>query len=418
MRCLVDGITHRYEGVARINGKAIFIPFAIPGEEIRVEIINVQRRFSRGRIKEILTPSPDRAVPACQYYYQCGGCSCQHIAYKRHLELKKQVVIDALKRIGKQNTAVYDVVGMDNPWYYRNKVTWHIGEAQGGKRLGYYQFGNRNHLPISDCLIIAPEIKKFSQFLDCYLDMTDFNSGQQVVIRQDSNEKLYLIVEGPVDKKALTGLVKGYPGLSSLFIYQDNQLDHVFGSDKLDFCIGAKNYRVSPLSFFQVNNQQTKKLYDAIQGIAGSGGGRRILDAYCGTGSIAIYASNEDEAVLGVDLYAPGIDDARINAVLNHMRNCEFMPGLCEKILPDLKQDFDLAILDPPRAGCHPELIRSIIEKDIPQIIYVSCDPATLARDIRILSEAGYKIESVQPIDMFPWTAHVECVTLMSRVKE
>lgn len=418
MHCWIDGITHRGEGVARVDGKAVFVPFAIPGEEVQIEIINEMKRFSRARIKEIITLSPDRVVPPCRYFQQCGGCTFQHVNYERQLRLKKQIVNDALKRIGKQQTIVNDVIGMENPWSYRNKVTWQIGELKGERRLGYYQYGSRRFLPISDCLIIAPEIMKFSQFLDCYLDMTRINSNRQIVIRQDSQGKIYLIIEGPIDREGLISLVQGYPGLKSLYIYQDNQLDHVFGSDKLDFIIGQNHYQVSPLAFFQINNQQTKILYDMVKKVAGNQPGRRILDAYCGTGSIAIYASGEDDTVLGVDAFAPSIEDARNNASLNHRNNCEFIAGLCEKVLPDSKQDFDLAILDPPRGGCHIDLINAIIAKDISQIVYVSCNPSTLARDIKILAEASYKLETVQPVDMFPWTAHVECVTLMSRVKE
>ena len=418
MRCRIDGITHQGEGVARIDGKAVFVPFAIPGEEVQIEIIKEMKRFSRACIKEIITSSPDRVAPPCQYFYKCGGCTFQHVTYERHLQIKKQVVSEALKRIGKQEVIINDVIGMEVPWFYRNKVTWHIGKTKGEKRLGYYQFGSRRHLPISDCLIIAPEIKKLSRFLDCYLEVTGINSGQQVVIRQDSQEKLYLFVEGPVDKEGLTSLVKGYPGLESLFIYNNGRISHVFGSKKLDFIIGQKHYQVSPLAFFQINNQQTEVLYDAVKKTVGNQPGKRILDAYCGTGSIAIYASSESDTVLGVDAFSPGIQDASINAAHNNRNNYEFVTGLCEEVLPDIKQDFDIAILDPPRAGCHPDLIASIIKKNIPRIIYVSCDPATLARDIRILSEAGYIIESVQPIDMFPWTAHVETVVLMSRVEK
>jgi 23S rRNA (uracil1939-C5)-methyltransferase len=417
MRCLIDGITHRGEGVARINGKATFIPFAIPGEEVDIKITMERPRFSKGEITEIIAASPDRVNPPCEHYYQCGGCAYQHVHYERQLQLKKQVVIDAIKRIGKQVAVVNDVIGMEDPWYYRNKVTWHTGEIKGEKRLGYYQLDSRRHLPISDCLIISPEIKKFSQFLDCYLDVTGINSGQQVMIRHDSQGKLYLIVEGPVNKESLKSLVKGYPGLESLFIYQDQKLNYIFGSDKLEFIIGERQYRVSPLAFFQVNNEQTKRLYDEVKKAATIKGGRRILDAYCGTGSIAIYAADENESVVGVDEFGPSIQDARINASLNHMSNCEFIAGACEKVLPSLKQDFDMVILDPPRAGCHQDLIHAIIEQKIPQIIYVSCNPATLARDIKILADSAYRIESVQPVDMFPWTSHVETVVLMSRVK-
>ena len=415
MNVIIDGITHQGEGVGRAQGKAVFIPFTILGEEISIEIINEQKRFSRGKIKEIITPSPDRVEAPCQHFYQCGGCSHQHVNYQRHLQLKKQVVSDALQRIGKQEAVINDVIGMGNPWNYRNKVTWHIGENNGVKRLGYYQINSRRHLPISDCLIISPEIMKFSKFLDVYLDITGMNRGQQVVIRQDTRGKLYLIVEGPVDEAGLESLVNGYPDLKSLLIYQDNKLQKVFGSGQMDFIIGDRQYLVSPLAFFQVNNEQTKLLYDQIKIAVGDRPDQRILDAYCGTGSIAIYAAGKHDTVLGIDAFAPGIADARMNAELNHMANCEFAAGACEKILPEINKDFDIAILDPPRAGCHQDLLNAVIAKEISQIIYVSCNPATMARDIKILCASAYKTVSVQPVDMFPWTSHVECVILMQR---
>ncbi len=416
MSYLVDGITHRGEGVVRKDGKAVFIPFAVPGEEISMEIIKDQKSFSRGLIREIITPSPDRVDPPCQHYYQCGGCAYQHVNYQRQLLLKKKVVSDALQRIGQQEVSIHDVIGMDNPWYYRNKVTWQVGDIGGEKKLGYYQLDSRRHLAIGDCLIIAPKIKEFSQFLNGNLNETGINCGQQVMIRLDSQGQLFVIMEGPVNKAGLESLVKGYPDLESLFIYQDNELSHVFGSDKMEFIMGERRYLVSPLAFFQVNNQQTVKLYDEVKKTIQPG--KSILDAYCGTGSIAIYAAGNNNDVVGIDEFNPSIEDARINASLNHRSHCEFIVGACERVLPDLKKDFDIAILDPPRAGCHQDLLKTIIEQDIPQITYVSCNPATLARDVKILCESSYRIESVQPVDMFPWTSHVECVTLMSRVKE
>ncbi len=418
MYCIVDGITHRGEGVARIEGKATFIPFAIPGEEVDIEITMERSRFSKGKIKEIIAASPDRVDPPCENYYRCGGCCYQHVNYARQLQLKKQVVTDALHRIGQQKIAVKDVIGMDNPWYYRNKVTWQTGEEKGKKRLGYYQLDSRTHLPISDCLLLSPDIKKFSQFLDCYLDITGIKKGQQVVIRQGSEDgKLYLIVEGPVDQEGLTTLVKGYPGLESLFIYHNNRLEHIFGSEVLGFRIDKYRYQVSPLVFFQVNNRQTNILCDEVKKAAGSKERKRLLDAYCGTGSIAIYLAGQYDYVTGVDYSARSIDNANNNAQINQLNNYEFYAGACEKIIPDLKQEFDTVILDPPRAGCHKDLLQVLIKKPVSQIIYVSCNPATLARDIKILCQSSYRINSVQPVDMFPWTVHVETCVLLSHKK-
>ncbi len=419
MRCRIDGITHRGEGVARINGKVAFIPFAIPGEEVEVEIIAEHTRFSRGKIKQILVPSPERTEPPCQYFCQCGGCAYQHVNYQQQLLLKKQVVTEALQRIGQQKIVVQDVMGMTKPWQYRNKVTWQVGEIKGEKRLGYYQMDSRRHLPINECWLLAPEIMKFSRFLDCYLVVTGIRKGMRVVIRQASvDNQLSLIVEGPVDEKGLSSLVKGYPGLESLFIYENRQLKHIFGRAKMNFVVGACRYQVSPLAFFQVNNQQTRRLYDEVKRLAGNSEPKSILDAYCGTGTISIYVAERHIKVHGVDSFAPAIADAKNNAWLNNLPSCTFQAGSCERIIPRLKQDFNTVILDPPRAGCKKEALEALVKAVPQQIIYVSCNPATLARDVKILSQSAYTIELVQPLDMFPWTSHVECVVLMSRVEK
>jgi len=416
MRCLIDGITHRGEGVARINGKVAFIPFTIPGEEVEVEIVDEHARFSRGKIKQIVAPSPERTEPPCQYFYRCGGCAYQHVTYQQQLLLKKQVVTDALQRIGQQEIAVQDVLGMEKPWQYRNKVTWQVGELQGKKRLGYYQQDSHQHLAINECRLLAPEIMKFSQFLDRDLGAAGILRGKKVVIRQGSEDgKLLLIVEGPVNKEGLKCLVKDYPGLESLFIYENHKLKHLFGSKKMNFTIGERRYQVSPLAFFQVNNQQTRRLYDEVKKMVEGSNTTSILDAYCGTGTIAIYVADQHNNVHGVDDFPPSIADAKSNALLNNLSNCTFQAGACERIIPKLKQDFDTIILDPPRAGCHNKLLHVLNDKKIQQIIYVSCNPATLARDVKILCELSYQIELVQPVDMFPWTGHVETVVLMSR---
>lgn len=416
MHCTIDGITHRGEGVARIEGKATFIPFSIPGEELDIEIISDRGRFSRAKIKEILKASADRVEAPCPYYYKCGGCSYQHVNYQRQLEIKQQVVQDALQRIGQLKVNVEPVIGMDNPWHYRNKVTWHVGEWKGQKRLGYYRFESRNHLAIEECLLLAPEIQKLSQFLDFYLSLTGIETGKQLIIRQSSlDQKLILIAEGPVDRAGLEKLIKGYPELQSVFIYENNELSCLFGPPYLSQQIGKYKYQVSPLAFFQVNNEQTKRLYDLVKNAAAGRGNKVILDAYCGTGSIAIYTAEEHKRVVGVEIYPQSIEDARRNAALNNLDNCEFYQGACEKVINNLSEDFDTIILDPPRAGCDKDLLQQIAEKDIKEIIYVSCNPATLARDIKILSGLSYQVERVQPVDMFPHTHHVETVTVIER---
>ena len=415
MKYLIEGITQHGEGVARINGKATFISYAVPGEEVRIRITEDRKKYSRAEITEIITASPDRIEPPCPHYYKCGGCAWQHIKYERQLQIKRQLVNDALERIGKIDTEVLPVIGMDHPWNYRNKVTWHIGKTQGEMKLGYYQANSRQFLPIKECMLLQPEITELSRFLNCYLFLTGAETGRQVIIRQGSaDHKLMLIIEGSVDREALINLIKGYPGLESLLVYENEQLDLLMGTPYLNFQIGTYKYQVSPLAFFQVNNQQAERLYRLVKQTLGNTQ-QTVLDAYCGTGSIALYISEQCKEIIGVEAYAESIQDANNNAGLNNKHNCQFYTGKCEQIIPALNQQFDTIILDPPRSGCHPDLLNSIIEKNPRNIIYVSCNPATLARDLAVLTSDGYRINMVQPVDMFPQAGHVETVVLMSR---
>ncbi|MGI5880742.1 MAG: 23S rRNA (uracil(1939)-C(5))-methyltransferase RlmD [Syntrophomonadaceae bacterium] len=419
MKCKIEGITQRGEGVARINGKATFIPYAVPGEEVGIRITEDRKKYSRAEIIEIITASPDRVKPPCPHYYKCGGCVWQHIKYERQLQIKQQLVKDALTRIGKIETEVMPVIGMDNPWNYRNKVTWHIGKTQGELKLGYYRANSQEFLPIQECNLLQAEIAELSRFLNCYLFLTVAEPGKQIIIRQGSaDQKLMLIIEGPVDRKALINLMKGYPNLESLLVYEDNQLELLTGKPYVNFQIDTYKYQVSPLAFFQVNNQQAERLYQLVKENLGNNQEETVLDAYCGTGSIALYISKNHQEVIGVEAFAESIQDANNNARLNNIHNCQFYAGKCEQIIPVLEQQFDTIILDPPRSGCHPDLLNSIIEKSPLNITYVSCNPATLARDLAFLTDNGYIINKVQPVDMFPQAGHVECVVLMSRVEK
>lgn len=414
----VEGITHRGEGVIRVAGKAVFVPFTIPGEQIQVLIERSKKKYARGIVTDILEASADRVDPLCPHYYQCGGCAYQHMTYRRELALKRQVVEDNLYRLGKLSLPVNDVIGMKYPWHYRNKVTWHVGTRKAQPRLGYYRSNSRSHLPILECYLLSPEMTRLSQFVDCYLAGIGMENGKKLIIRQGTDQKLMLIAEGPLNRSELISLVKGYPHLESVFVYENQQLSCLYGNPYLKHEIGDRQYQVSPLAFFQVNHEQTEKLYDLVKNAAADQEGKVILDAYCGTGSIALYLAPQHRRIIGIEAHAESIADAKINAQLNQLTHCEFQQGACEKLIKNIDTEIDTIILDPPRTGCHRDLLQQIAEKGIKQIVYVSCHPSTLARDIKILSEQSYQVQWVQPIDMFPRTHHVECVTLMSKVEK
>lgn len=421
MRAYIEGINHRGEGVARIDGKVVFIPFAIPGELLEVEITEKKKTFSRGKIVRIIEPSIDRVQAPCPYYYDCGGCSYQHLNYARELELKQQIVKDCVERIGKLQVPVLPVIGMGNPWRYRNKVEWHLAVNKDKPVMGYYCREEREILEIDSCLLISEEMERLSNELQGKISQYIKAGVHRITVRQSSiDNTMGLIFHGSSPQGIkLDKLLKDNPLISSAFFAGRNKMQHLFGEPYIKEKIGNITYQLSPLAFFQINHLQSEKLFGLVKDYANHlQGGEKILDAYCGTGSIALFMAENAGKVLGVESFAFAVDDARINARINGIENCEFKTGKCEEITPRLDENFNLVILDPPRAGCKKELINALIAMSPEKIIYVSCNPATMARDLALLKEGNYNIEKIQPVDMFPRTGHVETVVLITRVKE
>jgi len=418
LQCTIEGISHRGEGVARPDGVVTFIPNAIPGEKVSLDIIEKSRRFQRARLIEVLEPSPHRVEPPCPYYFACGGCSYQHITYAAELDFKRQVVSDNLKHIGGINGEVNPVKGMPSPWRYRNKVTLHLQNIRGENSLGYYHPQSHRPIAIDRCLLISPAMENVLQELRVVLKKVEALQGQ-VIIRQDAlNNLLVLIQTRYLNRESQIQISNSISAANLLWQDEKVKLHTIKGNPWLEERIGELKYRLSPLAFFQVNRRQCQVLYDEVKTMAHLAPSMRVLDAYCGTGTISLYLAREADSVLGVEAFAPAVEDARINAGLNNINNCRFQAAPCEVLLPQLDQNFDLVVIDPPRAGCMPQVLDALIHKAPPSLIYVSCNPATLARDLKILTANGYNISSVQPIDMFPRTHHVETVVLMSRVKD
>ncbi len=415
MQCVITGITHRGEGVTRIEGKVVFIPFALPGEVVDVEISQEKRKYSRGVIKELLESSVDRVAPRCPDFYACGACAYQHVDYLRELDLKRQVVISNMKRIGGLDVPVHPVIGMKDPWHYRNKVTWHIGMASGAQKLmGYYEAGSKRVSPIKECQLIPEKIKSISSLLADNVSSISGGEGASLVIRQSSYDKktMVLFLDCQPDKslvKRLNGMV------DSLFIYRGSQLKHIFGPPRLLEKAGDNIFKLSPGSFFQVNPYQTEILLSKVKEYLNLQGYERVLDAYCGAGSIALNIADQALKVTGIESFPAAVEDARDNAVLNNISNCEFIVGSCENVLRTGKYKYDAVVVDPPRAGLKTEVIDAIVKTRPQRIVYVSCNPATLARDLKVFTESKYKVQEVQPLDMFPRTSHVETVVRIYR---
>lgn len=416
MRCLIGGITHSGEGVARIEGKVAFVPYAIPGETVDIEITDDKRKFRRARLTGIIDASSERTEPWCPHYYECGGCAYQHMTYSKQLELKQRVVSEALQRIGKLDLEVNPVLGMEKPWRYRNKVTWHTAQSGGRFRMGFYRSDTHQLIDIKTCKLISEEMENLSLHIKANLEELHLPESSEIIIRQSSlNHKLMLILAGKGIKQVNTKSLIDYPGLSSIYTTDGEHHTLLYGEPYLQEAIDGIKYDISPLSFFQVNPVQTQKLFALVQKYAGVNSSHRVLDAYCGIGSISLMLARNAQEVVGVEGFAPAVEDAINNARKNQINNCSFLAGPCEKIIPRLYDSFDLVVLDPPRSGCTPDLINALAGITPGKFVYVSCNPATLARDLSLFHKHGYTLRQIQPVDMFPQTYHVECVVMLYR---
>lgn len=413
MHCSIEGISHKGEGVGRINGKVAFVPFAIPGEVVSVEAVEDNKRFIRAQILEVLEPSADRVVPDCPHYFECGGCAFQHMTYSRQLELKRRIVQDNLQRIGRLNCDVKPVIGMEDPWRYRNKVEWHLQQQGSQIRMGYYKNESHELVDIKTCKLISQPMEALSYFLKEKVMPAAAGEKASITIRESSLDGSLLTVLNGLHITLENSL--DFPQLKSIYRKRHQKLELCQGVQGFKEQINNIRYDLSPLSFFQVNPAQTRIMYDLISKLAQPEPDDTILDAFCGAGSIALYLAPYVKRVVGVESYAPAVHNARDNAALNDIKHCEFITGACEKVVPQLNESFDMVILDPPRSGCKPELIQAITKKTPRCIIYVSCNPSTLARDLALFNMSGYLINEVQPIDMFPQTQHVETVVVLYR---
>jgi len=414
LRCIINGISHKGEGVGRIEGKAAFIPYAIPGETVEIKIIEENKSYIRGHLLEVIEPSQDRVVPDCPHYFDCGGCAYQHMTYSRQLELKRQIVQDSLQRIGKINAEVKPVIGMEDPWRYRNKVDWHLQYKDDTIRMGYYKNESHELVDIQTCKLISQPMENLSLFLKDSISSVKTGKSGSITIRESSLDGKLLAILDELKMMPLE-LMEDFPQLKAIYKKHGRQLSLAWGESGFEEQVKGIRCIISPLSFFQVNPSQAQVLYELVKDYCAPRSTDSLLDAFCGTGSIGLYLSSHVKKVTGVENYSPAVANARENAVKNKIRNCEFIAGACETVIPQLKQKFDLVVLDPPRAGCKPEAISAIIASNPRTIVYVSCNPATLARDLALFTGAGYSIDQVQPLDMFPQTQHVECVVRIYR---
>ena len=439
---IVDIIDNGYqgEGIAKIDGLTIFIPNAIIGEKVKIKILKVTSSCAYAKIIEIINESSERKKPDCNTYNRCGGCSLRHINYDYTLEMKKKSVENTLSKTLGRQVLVNEVVGMEKPYYYRNKLQYPIGIKDGKATMGVFAERTHEIIPTADCKIqnklsqqIANDIFSFikENNISVYNEETLEGSLRHIVIRIGikTNEVMITLVTNThkigKEKELVQYITGKYAQIKTIvkninskntnvILGNDNEI--LYGNGYIFDYLGNCKFKISPMSFYQVNPIQTEKLYSKAVEFADLQGNETIFDLYCGIGTIGIFASNKAKKLYGIETVPEAIEDAKENAKLNGIENAEFFVGDVEKALPEFidknKISADVVFIDPPRKGCDKRALETIMEINPQKIVYVSCNPATLARDLKIL-ESSYKIEKIAICDMFPWTSHIECVTVL-----
>ncbi|KAF5061848.1 23S rRNA (uracil-C(5))-methyltransferase RlmCD [anaerobic digester metagenome] len=433
------------EGVVRLQDFPLFINGVLPGEKIRARVVRVNRSHGFARLEEVLVSSSDRVEPPCPYFGRCGGCDLQHQAYEAQLAFKTERVKDCFQRIGGfADPVVEPAIGMEQPWRYRNKVQMPIGRQDGEVRVGFYRGRSHEIIDIKECLIqnepsdrIAEAVRHWiKEHIIPVLDREDEiipGAVRHLLIREAryTGQMLVVLVATSAEVPHLEELVRdlrlAVPQIRGLVLNLNDavtnrvlgEINHtVWGEATIEDTIGDIRYRISPHSFFQVNPEQTRRMYDKVVELAQLTGDEHVLDLYCGAGTIALYLARHAARVTGVEIVREAIADANYNKTLNNLSQVEFIHGKSEELIQQLmteSREPDLVVVDPPRKGCDESLLQAIGHSGIQRMIYVSCDPATLARDAKILRTFGFHPAHIQPYDNFPQTQHVETVVLMTR---
>jgi 23S rRNA (uracil1939-C5)-methyltransferase len=431
------------EGVGYFKRKVVFVPGALPGEEVVVEATKVHPKFTEGRVKKIRKKSPLRTTPPCLVYETCGGCQLQHITYEGQLEAKRDILIQALERHTKLDLETLDIrktIGMDNPWHYRNKSQFQVGERKGRVIAGLYSLDSHKLQDIDECIVqhsatnkVTTEIKRIINdlnipvfdkkhkkgLLKTIVTRVGFETGQvQVVLvttQKNIPRKELLIAEIEKRLPEVVSIAQNVNPKKTSVIFGDDTY-HLSGKESIEERLDEFTYELSARAFFQLNPIQTTKLYNEAKKAAGLTGTEKVVDAYCGVGTIGLWLADQAKEIRGMDVVKEGIDDAKNNAKKFNVDHAHYYVGSAEKLLPEWKKEGwkpDVVLVDPPRTGCDQKFLDTIKQVKPKKFVYVSCNPSTLAKDINYL-KAEYKVEYLQPVDMFPQTAHVECVVLLT----
>jgi len=431
-----EDLTHDARGVCKIDGFPVFVLDALKGEKGIIEITKRYKSYGIGRLIRLTHKSPYRVVPICEHYASCGACNMMHMDYKTQLDFKSYKTKETIKKLGKLDVNVEETIGMDHPLYYRNKAIFHFQE-QGKLTAGYYQKGTHNVIDIERCHLlpkvfteILQTTKKFILEHQIPIYSKDRQTGvfKALMIRQSVNQKT-LIVTLMLSKRSfqylheLTELlIVKFPLIEGVIVNVSKEFDHrlsdnstcVHGHDSIKESIEDIHYFINHKSFFQVNPIQASMMIKTIKAKVNFKPSDIVVDAYAGVGHLGLSVAKKVKKVIGLEKEIKAVSEGKKTARYNHIENMTFVTGDVLETLDEVSETIDVLLVDPPRKGLHPSFIQKVLDKKIPKIVYVSCNPATLARDLNLFCKEDYDCESVTPIDMFPQTSHVENVTLLS----
>ncbi|ACX52403.1 RNA methyltransferase, TrmA family [Ammonifex degensii KC4] len=426
----ITDLNHAGEGVGRFSGLVVFIPFALPGERVRARVTEMKKSYARARLEEILSPSSGRVLPPCPSFGSCGGCQLLHLDYEHQLHFKNKVVENVLLRLGKlTEVEVKPILGMENPWHYRNKVRLHVAWEGRKPVLGLYAPSSHvigHRIDRSPCYILDGQLNALARVLagliKKHAEMLAGLTAVSLRLAAATGETM-VVLEGASEhysrwKRLVDELTAAVPVTTVVRVGARGKEEVLYGEGHITDSLDGLSFRLSALSFYQVNPVQTSRLYRKVLEYASLSGRERVIDAYCGVGTITLFLARKAAQVIGIEISPEAVALASVNAAQNGLSHVSFVKGAAEEVLPELlarEGMFDLVVLDPPRQGVKQAALESLVRAQVPRVIYVSCNPATLARDLGFLSAQGYRVQEVQPVDMFPHTYHVECVAYLCR---